>query len=137
MMSQKARTVSEVEQDLSAGLKRPVTLAGLADKWSEFCTTVGAGYQLTIHDYVHDVSRRDTLQDAIDVLGNDQSAWLTDLVSPADHAYQDATRDDPEDLLGRWIRHGDGWWWHRVPRKLGSLAGLYGIYPKGDPRQIW
>lgn len=61
-------TVSEVEQRLSAGLKCPATLAGLADKWAFFCTSIGSGYQLTIHGYVHDVFRRDTLQDAINVL---------------------------------------------------------------------
>lgn len=132
-----AETIEAIERRWSEGAMMPLTLAGEAAKWNTFAADVRDGYQLVIDNYTNSLSIRGMIERALSMLDDRDREWLCGLVEPGDAAYLEATMPDPEHLLLRVYRHDDEWWWNRVPIKLGSLAGTYGIYPPGDPRRIW
>jgi hypothetical protein len=129
-------TIEAIERRWSEAAKRPLTLAGLAAKWRRLARDLDNGYRLAIANYTNSLTIRGMLEEALTTLDDQDRKWLQDLVAPGDAAYLAATRPDPERLLARHFRHDNSWWWNRVPIKLGSLAGEYGIYPRGDPRRL-
>ncbi len=110
---------------------------GQAARWIRFVREVERGYRLLIDNYKDDLGVRDTIEEVLLVLDDRDRGWLRGLIEPADAAFVAATRPDSERLVDRNDRHRGTWWWHRVPNKLGSLAGEHGIYRRGDPRRVW
>jgi hypothetical protein len=75
-------------------------------------------YQGNVDDYIHDLSKRDLLQEVLDALPRPLRRKIELQLGPIDMRFQRMTREDPTRILRRVTHIGDGWWWSRLPERL-------------------
>lgn len=97
------------------------SLEDLIREWSDFVSEVEAGYEnLYIEDYENDLCKRDILQKLLESLSPLGATALERLLKPIDDRFIRATMPVKRPLLPRISEETLGFWWYRVPKKLGK-----------------
>lgn len=126
LTSDEQSTIAALEARFSERAHFPITLEKLLSSWRIFVAEVEQGYESTIDDYTNDLSTRDLLGNVLREVSPDLKTRLLVDVESLDRRFEHATRPDAGNRIAEFIEPGEGWWWSRLPRKLGALANDIG-----------
>ncbi len=91
----------------------------LLDTWQRLVAQVEGGYNDIVDEYVHALTCRDLLEDAISLVPPRKAERTVETVKPWDLRFSDATRGLPKPIHQR--RSGPvRWWFYRIPARQGS-----------------
>lgn len=97
-----------------------ITLARLLKKWEWFVEVVEQGYDDSIYEYTNDLSVRDLLESVSVACPPPLRDRLTDTLDAWDDRFRKATVALQKPLMQREGNEQPGWWWVRVPVRLGA-----------------
>jgi hypothetical protein len=126
LTSDEQSAIAAIEARFSERARRPITLGKLLALWGNFVTEVERGYESTIDEYTNDLSTRDLIDEALHQVPSALNGKLQPEVEPLDKRFEQATRPDDGNRIGQFIKPGEGWWWSRLPTRLGALANDLG-----------
>lgn len=93
--------------------------------WESFVESVETGYEDSVDEYTNDLSARDVLE-GVPTTGTSWASLRRQLTA-LDTRFEAATVPDNQARLAEFFTIGPGWWWRRLPRKVGgSLAATLG-----------
>jgi len=98
--------------------KHSITISYVMDKWSRFVTEVEDGYRLTIDDYTNDLTRRDFIQNVLNICP--ANVDLKEWAAGWDERFVLATQTVNEPLLPSLDDERPDWWWFRMPVRPGE-----------------
>lgn len=100
--------------------RRPLTLEEWIARWDSFVSYLEKGYdeRASVDDYVHELWKRDKLQEQLDALPVNDQAALRMRLNAIDERFKQITRTDCRDSLTRFFEHPGDWWWYRLPQHL-------------------
>jgi hypothetical protein len=98
--------------------------AGIMEKWQKFVRQVEDGYQLSIHDFTHELSLRDTLEEIKNAVPSRLGQEIEATLRPWDERFYSATRfsSKPIDFAAD---EGLAEWWFRIPLRAGAAIEGY------------
>jgi hypothetical protein len=99
-----------------AGFK--ITLSSLTERWVRFVKAVEAGYDDSIYEYTNDLGVRNLLENVISACPPPLRIRLTAVLDVWDGRFLNATERLSRPLTQR-RDENPGWWWFRVPLRLG------------------
>ena len=94
------------------------TLSDL-DYWAHAVRRVGDDDRTMPEDVVAWLFARDRIQVAYVNAPTETQAELDVVLAPLDAEYRTRTRIQGDGMTGFVSHHGEGWWWHRVPKRMG------------------
>jgi hypothetical protein len=97
-----------------------VDVRRLLGSWAAF-SDEAREYRATVDDYTNDLTMRDAIEMVLREAAEPLRGQLVRFVGDADERFRAATIDDSHASLARYFRHGEGWWWTRIPA-AGELA---------------
>lgn len=101
------------------GFARSFDLGDLLKKWQTFVAGVENGYQLSIHDYEHDLSMRDLIEEVKDAVPLRLRQEIEAAIAPLDDRLSQATWLSEKPIAPP-VEEGAGEWWFRIPHIAGS-----------------
>jgi hypothetical protein len=116
------------------GWRTAFTVEQMVSAWGQLVAMVERGYDDSIYEYLNDLSCRDWVYDAWQLLSDDVTTSWTARLEHIDERFRRATDHADEPLItGPRADDPARWWWRRRPRLLtGELAAdLRGDQPAG------
>jgi hypothetical protein len=108
-------------------IKKDSTNERLLIKWESIVTNIESGYHLSIDDYTNDISNRETIEELINNLTNNQKNILRII----DERFINSTQVVNEPLLGKFPK--TKFWWYRIPiQVVGEMVNSYPFNRKKD-----
>lgn len=104
---------------MSQKARHALTVPLLLEIWDNFVSEVDEGYNNSIYEYTNDLSVRDLLQEIIDNSPSHLRDKMIAFVRISDERFRKASKESYRSLLPD-KEKSQGWWWFRVPIKLGS-----------------
>lgn len=100
----------------------PLTVGWLLRNWQKTSERV-AHYNLTIDDYMNDLTARDALEIVLAISAEPLRSKLKVYIETSDRQFIAGTEVDIGSVIARFylIDESSGWWWKRKP-KVGDLA---------------
>jgi hypothetical protein len=112
--------------------RRYLTVDLALGKWRSVVSEVERGYAGNADDYWYDLTWRDRLDVAMTGVPEETQRKIAQALGLLDERFKRVTVPDESDLLGQYYRHGEGWWWRRLPTKVhGLLAQSFGFERNG------
>lgn len=108
-------------------------LMGLLENWSDAVADIERGYNLTIYNYENDISRRDSIDEVMQLLSEAGREAYAELLAPIDERFVQATFEVPIPISPLAEGSLERWWWRRVPKRMGEdmLEWLRGFWGDG------
>lgn len=110
--------IRDLMAEMSEAAKRPISLEGLLERWTDFVGAIERGYRDSLDDYTNELSVRDLLARVTAVLSKAGHAHLLRTLGPLDDRFHAVTRPILRPLLPPLAGETLGPWWSRVPKVL-------------------
>jgi hypothetical protein len=113
------KILHDFEVKFSSRAKFQITIPSLISKWERFINLIEKGYDLSIYEYMNDISARDLIEDVLENSTETIREWLSQHIFPLDQRYIKLTKRKTHPLLtGK-----KSAWWYRIPIKAtGEMA---------------
>jgi hypothetical protein len=111
------------------GFARSYGPSDLLRCWEKFVQEVEMGYELSIYDFLYDLSLRDLFEEIKETVPLRLRQEIDEVLKPWDERYQLATEPSDRPLE---VDIGDGAreWWFRVPKQAGADVERY-LFERG------
>src|SRR6266853_5852883 len=97
----------------SGSSKSRLTLEHLLAQWTRIAERMQSLYDMSLNDFLNDVSTRDVLQELIERLSHTSRTRLAAMLEPIDATFKSGTVEVA-------YLKGDHWWNHRLPARMGD-----------------
>lgn len=109
--------LAQVLERLQRQGRSPSSWGALTSSWRTFVASVERGYGDSIYDYTNDLTVRDRMALVLDEVSDEVRAVVEPELVTIDARFVEATGPSQVPIPGG---DGRGWWWWRVPTRLGD-----------------